>query len=410
MAPKLSDLLFSEGLLTPQQLEEALQSQVIYGGRLGTNLVEMNMVKETDVIRCLSKLLERPFVSAEQLMSVPPGIIELIPKEVAEKFKIIPVSLEKRRLTVAMLQPSDLAAIDAISFMTGYTILPVVSSELRILQALENYYGIKREIRFINLSGVSGSRSRSDVPPDPVIKEEVVPDWFDHLNTSPVVVPEVHGTYGDRSDSMSPERNRTVITEIQESDPGLIDIFEEAENPGLDECPPEQLPTAVHSGQLDPLSQEVPGSVLTVTSERDAIAKAVADYIYQNAENIALFMVQGGMAAGLKARIRKKVVEGFESFQLPLDELSALKVVADTGNSYIGPITETAGTQKLFAALGRGVPAASTLLIPLMMMGRVVMIFYLDAGKELAKDLESLQKTADLADLASDILQPLLLQ
>lgn len=377
MAPKLSDLLFSEGLITPQQLEEALQSQVIYGGRLGTNLVEMNMVKETDVVRCLSKQLERPFVSAEQLMSVPPEIIQLISKQVAEKFRIVPVSLEKRRLTVAMLQPSDLAAIDAISFMTGYTISPVVSSELRILQALEHYYGIKREVRFINLSGVSGSRSRSDVPSDPVIKEEIVPDWFDHMFTAPVVEPEINVAYGDQSDSVSPERNRTVMPELHE---------------------------------IDSLSQEVPEPVLTVTMERDAIAKAIADYIYQNAESMALFMVQGGIAAGLKARIRKTVVEGFESFQLPLDELSAIKAVADTGNSHIGPLTETAGTQKVFAALGREVPAASTLLIPLMMMGKVVMIFYLDAGKELAKDLESLQNTADWADLASDILQSLLLQ
>lgn len=404
MAPKLSDLLFTEGLITPQQLEEALQSQVIYGGRLGTNLVEMNMVKETDIIRCLSKQLERPFVSAEQLMSVPPEIIQLIPKQVAEKFRIIPVILEKRRLTVAMLQPSDLAAIDAISFMTGYTISPVVSSELRILQALEHYYGIKREIRFINLSGVSGSRSRNDDPSDPVIKEEIVPDWFDHMYTSPVVEPEVNVAYEDQTDSMSPERNRTLMPELHEGEPGLIDILEEAENPGLEERP------AAHPGQIEPLSQEVPEPVLTVTRERDAIAKAIADYIYQNAESIALFMVKEDMAAGLKARIRKTAVAGFESFQLPLDELSALKAVADTGNSFIGPISESAGTQKLFAALGREVPAASTLLIPLMMMGRVVMIFYLDAGKELAKDLESLHNTADLADLASDILQPLLLQ
>ena len=310
---------------------------------------------------------------------------------------------------MAMLQPSDLAAIDAISFMTGYTILPVVSSELRILESLERYYGIKREIRFITLSGVSGNRSRNDLPSDPVIKEEVVPDWFDHI-TSPGVEPEVNGTCGDRSDSMSPERNHTVMPELHEIDPGLIDILEEAENPGLDEWTPEQLPAAVHPGQMDPLPQEVTEPVLTGTRERDAIAKAVADYIYQNAESIALFMVQGGMAAGLKARIRKTEVARFESFQLPLDELSDLKVVADTGNSYIGPITETAGTQKLLAALGREVPAASTLLIPFMMMGRVVMIFYLDAGKELAKDLENLQNTADLADLVSDILHSLLRQ
>lgn len=405
MAPKLSDLLFSEGLITPKQLEEALQSQVIYGGRLGTNLVEMNMVKETDVIRCLSKQLERPSVSAEQLMSVPQEIINLIPKQVAEKFKIVPVSLEKRRLTVAMLHPSDLAAIDAISFMTGYTILPVVSSELRILQALEQYYGIKRELRYVTLSGVTASRSRNDDTPVPETEEEIVPDWFDHMFTAPVVEPEIKGTYGNQSKPVSSGRNRPLVPEASDSDPSLIDLLAAVEIPGPGECPPI---AAVQPAQMDPQSQEAVESEVTDAREQDDIAENIAAYIYQNAERVALFVVKGGIAAGCKAHVRKTAVDGFGNFQLALDEPSTLKVVADTGNSYLGPIADTAGNQKLLAALGGGTPATSALLIPIMMMDRVVMIFYVDAGKELANDLESLRLTGDMADLAPYILQPLL--
>src|SRR6266568_8528642 len=159
MAQKIGELLVSEGLLTRKQLDEALKSQVIFGGRLGTNLVEMGIVEEQDLLLTLSKQLEIPFVSSEQLMAVPAEAIKLIPREMAEEYKIVPLSLEKKRLTAAMADPSDLSAIDAISFITGYIILPVVCSELRLLLALEQYYGIKREVRYIQLSGGSG-RSR----------------------------------------------------------------------------------------------------------------------------------------------------------------------------------------------------------------------------------------------------------
>jgi hypothetical protein len=113
--------------------------------------------------------------------------------------------------------------------------------------------------------------------------------------------------------------------------------------------------------------------------------------------------VKGRTAAGWKAHIRKKEVEGFENFQLTLDETSALRVVADTRSFYLGPLLDTAGNQKLLAALGGGSPERA-LLMPLMMMGRVVMIFYLDGGKELAKDLKSLLNTADMAGLAFELL------
>ena len=53
----------------------------------------MDMIKDSDVLRCMSKQLERPYVSPEQLMSVTPEIIALIPKEFAEEFSIVPVSL-----------------------------------------------------------------------------------------------------------------------------------------------------------------------------------------------------------------------------------------------------------------------------------------------------------------------------
>ncbi len=164
MALKIGELLVKEGVITRKQLEEALKCQVIFGGRLGTNLIEMGLIGEDELVRYLSKQLEVPFVPPEQLLSIPPDVIKLISRDIAEEYKIIPLSLDKKRLTVAMWDPSDLSAVDAISFITGYIIKPLVCSELRLLLALEQYYGIKREVRYIQLSGGTGIRSRETGP------------------------------------------------------------------------------------------------------------------------------------------------------------------------------------------------------------------------------------------------------
>lgn len=434
MPPKIGELLVNEGLITRKQLEEALKSQVIFGGRLGTNLVEMGIVEEPDLLRCLSKQLEMPYVSLEQLMAVPPEVIKLIPREIAEEYKIIPLSLEKKRLTVAMWDPSDLSAIDAISFITGYIIIPVVCSELRLYLALEQYYGIKREVRYIQLSGGTGTRSRETAaaaregadtgsvepqeisPFETMSGEKIKPAAAGPLTEEPA--------WGELAEILPTEPNTEPPPEILRIEPLQASLpVEEAEIVELVEPPPEiqppprpeikpvQQPAAKIEPPVGkaPVEETVPSSldavlaVLAEARDRDVIADALTAYVGRDFERVALFMVKGKMAAGWKGRIRRKAVTGFENFQLPLDEPSALKIVADTKNFYLGPILDTPGNKKTLAALGGEAPETA-LLIPLMMMGRVVTIFYVDGGQELGKNLFDLQKLVGKAALAFEIL------
>ena len=69
----------------------------------------------------------------------------------AEKYKAIPFKKDKNRLHMAMLDPKDMKAVDEFRFISGYDIIPYAASELRILYALEKYYGIKRDLRYISI-------------------------------------------------------------------------------------------------------------------------------------------------------------------------------------------------------------------------------------------------------------------
>ena len=84
-------------------------------------------------------------------MSIGEETISAISKEMAEKYKAIPFKKDKNRLHMAMLDPKDMKAVDEFRFISGYDIIPYAASELRILYALEKYFGIKRDLRYISI-------------------------------------------------------------------------------------------------------------------------------------------------------------------------------------------------------------------------------------------------------------------
>jgi len=148
---KLGEALVKEALITKQQLDQALKRQVQFGGRVGTNIVELRFIEEEELSKFLSRHFRLPSVSPEQLNDIPEEIIRSISTDIVDKYKILPFRKERSRLFTAMLNPKDIKDIDELRFMTGFDIIPYVITELRLLFAMEKYYGLKRDVRFISL-------------------------------------------------------------------------------------------------------------------------------------------------------------------------------------------------------------------------------------------------------------------
>jgi len=148
---RLGELLLKEGILSRQQLEEALNAQLIYGGKLGTNLVEHGFVTEEFLTSFLSKQCNIPAVDAEKLENIPSEVIESVPRDLAERHKVIPFRRDKRRLDVALVDPTNLKAIDEVAFKTGLLTRPHVAPEVTILRCLERYYHILPRRRYIHI-------------------------------------------------------------------------------------------------------------------------------------------------------------------------------------------------------------------------------------------------------------------
>ncbi len=148
---RIGELLLKAGILSRQQLEEALNAQLIYGGKLGTNLVEHGFVTEEFLTSFLSKQCNIPAVDAEKLENIPSEVIECVPRDLAERHKVIPFRRDKRRLDVALVDPTNLKAIDEVAFKTGLLTRPHVAPEVTILRCLERYYHIPTRRRYIHI-------------------------------------------------------------------------------------------------------------------------------------------------------------------------------------------------------------------------------------------------------------------
>src|SRR6195256_2774677 len=139
MAVRIGELLLKEKLITPEQLSQALAQQKANGGKLGYNLVKMGFVKDDQITTLLSKQYGVPSINLAQF-KIDPTIVKLVPTDTARKYQIIPLSRAGSTLTIAMTDPTNVFAMDDIKFMTGYTVEPVVASEVAITDAVEKYY------------------------------------------------------------------------------------------------------------------------------------------------------------------------------------------------------------------------------------------------------------------------------
>ncbi len=145
MSAKLGEVLLKENLITPQQLKDALDFQRNNGGRLGSTLVKLGILSDEEVTAVLSRQYGVPSVNLD-LFEVDSAAVSLVPQETAERYSVLPLSRVGSTLTLAMIDPTNVFAIDDIKFMTGLSVEPVVVSEPALALAISKYYGTSREI------------------------------------------------------------------------------------------------------------------------------------------------------------------------------------------------------------------------------------------------------------------------
>ncbi|UFS72015.1 general secretion pathway protein GspE [Geomonas sp. RF6] len=384
---KLGELLVRAGKISPAQLEETLKGQVIFGGKLGTNLVEMGYLEEKDLADFLSQKTGVPPAHPEQIMNISAEVKKILPAETVKKHRVVPVELQNRKLLLAMGNPSDFATIDEISFLTGYIVKPLVTPELRLLSAMEKHYDIRREMRYISVSGGGRASRRAGAPPsfqEEQIKQKVAPPKPKeaHLAEEEILdLPPLSEYLGDDDDA---------ALELTPLDLAPFDA-----------APPPPAPVPVEKTQGYTVEEVLTG--LSEARDRDDIARLLVHHTAQRFEASALFLIKGEKGSGWLARRRTEEVAGFDALEIRMDEPSVLKTVVEQRSFHLGPLPISPANGRIATTLGA--QRAHTLLIPLMLMGRVVAVLYVQGEPvQLGKELPPLQKLVAKASLAFEIL------
>lgn len=373
MSLKLGELLIKEGLLTREQLEEALKCQVIFGIKLGSSLIELGFVEENKLVEILSKKLAVPAVTRRELMEIPHSIYSLLSAELAEQYRVLPFKFENRRLSVAMSDPTDFKALDELAFTTGYIIQPFIAPDINISFALEKYYQVRRDMRYIRVSA-GGFRRPTQTDKQP------------------------------SAEALPQKTHEPIAVSYQKADGELLKIEIPTEFEGFGTLPdlPEEFDSPTN--QLGRYSIDALSLDFASAKERDDIADVFIKYLGQEFSKGALFVIRGTTAVGWRAVVNGKKVGGFETEAIDLKIQSILRSVMEESRYVMGPLAATIGNGPIIKLLQLS-SNDMILAIPIIMLKKVVAVLIVSAEiNALGKRLQELQKLVYKASLAFEML------
>jgi hypothetical protein len=246
--PRLGELLVAAGLLTAEQVERALRAQVMWGGRLGTNLVELHFLELDALSTALGRQHHLPAVLARHFQKADPELQRQLSADFAERFSCVPVLRmgPERHVVIASLAPllpRQLAIIGDELAVDVDRLVSAIAPELRIRYQLERVYNIRRAARFLRARGGS-------IPPFPDFQVVPVRAELEMLPSLPTSTQEM-GLYRP-GDPLPPEPGPPPGID---DDQGDTAAWARTEPDDDDLIPVEVVPPAGHgSAKLDDLS------------------------------------------------------------------------------------------------------------------------------------------------------------
>ncbi len=145
---RLGDLLTSVGLITQEQLEQALEAQKGTHKRLGAVLIDEGIISEQHLIETLEIQLGIDFIDLSRV-HIPMELAQLLPKSIAKRHSVVPVKLNKDELVLAMADPLNFVAIEDVRTATRKRVSPRIASAAAVDRAIATLYGNEGAVRAI---------------------------------------------------------------------------------------------------------------------------------------------------------------------------------------------------------------------------------------------------------------------
>lgn len=353
---KLGEMLVRDGRLTEAQLQAALQAQAKDGGRLGTVLFELGFIDLEALTVYLGLELGIPIATGAMLERAKRAAVRLLQPQQAFKHKCVPLVLQDRQLIAAIEDPHDFAALEALTALTGYRVLPRVAPEVRIYYYIERYFGVARPPRFVKFADsprgdetiVDAGLPAPPLPGLPPVPASVV--------TAPGPKPHLRSTklaeMFDDSEALELEAE-DLIDSLDADTTAPAEVSQVTipppmgSNSGIITLPVETAP-AVPSIHADAALRE-----LATASDRNRIVEILLGYASGAFSAAVIFTVRDNLAFGWKAIGEIPGHANVEHLLIPLEAPSVLQAVAvSESNVWQGPATPSTVNAHLWKVLG----------------------------------------------------------
>jgi hypothetical protein len=330
---KLGTLLLRNAAIGLSQLEAALRNQVLYGGRLGTNLVELGFIVLELLSTYLAVLSGFPIATPTHLDDADKALLDKLGSDEAHRLRAVPLGYlgaGTDTVAVALVEPTDELALTSLEARLGATVTPYVVPELRALYYLERHFGTPRRARFIRTA-------RAGTDPGDLIGD-------DRRKTQPA-----GGLAMPPTLTLEPRRRRASQATLTHA-----------------------VPTSVSYGAAC--------ERIDTAGNREAIADAFVDYSRGRCDALVVMLVRDGNALGWRGYVAPpgKLTRPIEELSLPLGGASSLQSAHDAGQVYLGPPVSAAKPVEstLWTALGANPPPVEVLVVPILVKQRSVNLIY----------------------------------
>lgn len=346
----LSSLLVQREIATIREIEEALARQVLYGGDLITNLLEVSHISEDVLISAAADLHGVPPAPGGTLPVPSAEARQLVPGEVVATHAIVPLSVDRYGLVVAVSEPLSRQSEQELAFALAMPIAQRLTSQLRIREALARDYSLPLERRFVRLlARLRGEvvESTSSLPPR-------MPDAVSLSPRAPAV-PSVHATTR-----------------------GMPAVKPDARPPQLlkrSNAPP----AAPAKRRRGPMTVEDARTELDEAVERDEVFNLLFEFARQYFDYTAIFIVHGDVAEGRDAFGTGAPREKVARIGVPLDLPGVLATSRDRRSVVTVTPTGDGLDAVLMTDLGRPLDQPIT-VIPVTVRTRVVALILGDGG------------------------------
>jgi hypothetical protein len=374
---QIGNFLCEQGVLSPRELEEALRFQAVYGGRIGTCLLDLGYLVVEELAAYLSDYYGVPIPPPDWIERPDPKAATLVPTSLIRQIQALPLRLEQTRLHVAMIDPRNTEHLEFLAIASAREIVPYVLPEKKIVSLLESHLGIDRNPRFIGMIsrprqiGLSDDEAASATPLARARRRSRTA-----LDEERGRTPDPPPSSAAPAKTNSPAASETEDDQVEE----ILLLDELVAEPGH----PEQwkLPEERH----DALPDDVPFSAqvahlearLHGCSERDEIIRLGLQLASCFARVAALFVVRRELVSGFRAST-PEMNASLADIEIPLDAPSMLTYPAVSRMPFRGTPPVDGIDGRLVASLGRH-DVADVFVHPIVIRERTVNVLYADNG------------------------------